>query len=156
MFCIPWYNDYVFESPLARNGPDPWQGPTDQTWLESRAAQPGLVLDKARYGEELTALRLELFGAAFTHRILDKERRITAQATATKAHLRDRGLLGLWERMLPYNPPDCIWRGADHPDLLGDREQRQQAARRPARDRRGHLRRRVEHHGPRVRRSGTQ
>jgi len=59
-------------------------------------------VDRDTFYQEMTALRIELFGLALTHYLKD-EKYSLREITFTKKYLEEKGQLQLWDTMLEYN-----------------------------------------------------
>ena len=99
-FCRVFY-DQVFQ-PIANSTASDssfWKSAFDSI---SQAGQSLGGIDRDTFYQEMTALRIELFGLALTHFLKDKKYSMR-EAAFTKKYLEEKGQPQLWDTMLEYN-----------------------------------------------------
>ena len=100
-FCREFYHTQVFNANIA--GVDAYKM-LCETAFDSvvEADQSFAAIDRARFQEELTAIRMELFALAWMRRF-KREDLTVPQSLFTRRYLQEEGKLPIWDIMGEYN-----------------------------------------------------
>ena len=100
-FCRQFYDKVIFHPIIA--GQD-----FNEVWYDNvfhsivEADKSFATIDKGVFRQEMTALRLELFGLAWLYKF-PKDRFTIPQSIFTRQYLESTGKLELWDSMVEYN-----------------------------------------------------
>lgn len=100
-FCREFYDSQIFQPIIADE--DVGSVFCDAVFNSISEAYPSFATaDRVVFRQEMTALRMELFGLAWVHHF--KQGKYTLpQAVFTKSYLEQKGHLDIWNIMLDYN-----------------------------------------------------
>ncbi len=100
-FCREFYDKQIFHAMIG--GIDAWSAFLETVFNSiSEADQSFAVIDKAVFQREMKALRMELFGLAWSHKFKGEEFTLP-QSFFTKHYLEENGRLDIWDIMGEYN-----------------------------------------------------
>lgn len=99
-YCRDFYNNYILNPVIADIDSNSIYFDTVRKSVVEVAASFADVGPEL-FAAEMTALRFELFGLAWLHRLGDKQ--TAAQSTFTKTYLEGIGRSDIWQGMEPYN-----------------------------------------------------
>jgi len=99
-FCRVFY-DQIFQpiTNSAASDASLWKSAFDSIGQDDQSLAG---IDRDTFYQEMTALRIELFGLALTHLLKDKKYSLR-EIAFTKKYLEEKGQLQLWDTMLEYN-----------------------------------------------------
>ena len=100
-FCRQFYDSFVFNATI--RGVD-INDALYKTYFDSvvEADQSFAEIDRGKFQNELTAIRMELFGLAWLHKF-KKEELAIPQSLFTRRYLEENGRIKIWEIMGEYN-----------------------------------------------------
>jgi len=100
-FCQQFYDTQIFNANIA--GVDAWKMFCETAFdLVVQADQSFAAIDRAKFQEELRAIRMELFALAWMHRF-KREELTLPQSLYTGRYLEEKGKLPIWDIMGEYN-----------------------------------------------------
>ena len=100
-FCRQFYDTDIFSANIG--GVDAWKMFCETAFdLAVQADQSFAAIDRAKFQEELTGIRMELFALAWMHRF-KREEFTLPQSLHTGRYLEEKGKLPIWDIMGEYN-----------------------------------------------------
>jgi hypothetical protein len=100
-FCREFYDTQIFHAMIG--GIDAWSAFLETVFNSVvEADQSFAVIDQAVFQREMTALRMELFGLAWSHKFERLEFTL-GQSSYTQRYLEENGRLDIWDIMGEYN-----------------------------------------------------
>ena len=100
-FCRQFYDSHIFHAIVA--GDDTNSGLCEVSFNTVVEADPSFaVVDRDLFRQEITALHMELFGLAWSHRFR-RHKYLLCEIAFTKSYLEENGHYDIWETMPTYN-----------------------------------------------------
>ena len=100
-FCRDFYDRYIFHAIVA--GDDLWSGSCEVFFNSAvEGDQSFSSVDTDLFQHEMTALRMEVVGLAWTHH-LKRDEYLLREIAFTKNYLKENGHPDIWDAMLAYN-----------------------------------------------------
>ena len=100
-FCQQFYDTDIFSANIG--GVDAWKMFCETAFDLVVEADPSFAaIDRSKFQEELTAIRMELFALAWMHRF-KREEFTLPQSLSARRYLEEKGGLPVWDIMGEYN-----------------------------------------------------
>lgn len=127
--CRDFYDNGIFHSVIADGAIDVWASSLGTiAKMVSEADSSFSLIDREQFDQEMTAVRMEIFGLAWSRRFGRSTDSWIEQSLFTRKHLQENGRLEVWDTMGEYNQvvarstatggPSAVFRNRSRLDLF--------------------------------------